>query len=223
MDVDLYSAIEAHEIHGSLSKAISIEMGDWFTFTIGAPTVDQDNPVQSQRYPIVCMLDSRDFERFPIDINTSDVVIETAEIISFDPILEFAGIKPIQVPCYPISQQIAEKLHALTRTYQSGESTRAKDLIDILLLADHINLDGKKLQNAIQNTFDARATHPLPEGEIKLSPDLRVIFARISRDLGLQYRDFDEALQALNLFITPVLESDQPGIWKSDLRDWKAK
>lgn len=46
------------------------------------------------------------------------------------------GLDLTRVPCYPVTQQIAEKLHAYTRPHKMGESSRVMDFIDIILMAE---------------------------------------------------------------------------------------
>ena len=95
-------------------------------------------------------------------------MLDRFDRLELESILGFAGIDPTTVACYPIVNQIAEKLHALTRTYGSGESSRAKDMVDILLLAKLNILSGEGLARAIHGTFHARDTHPRPSQMPKL-------------------------------------------------------
>ena len=70
------------------------------------------------------------------------------------------GSRP--VPPIPMAM-IAEKLHALTRTYEGGRtSTRTKDLVDIALIATLAKLDAETLKREIDAVFALRDTHPAP-------------------------------------------------------------
>lgn len=65
---------------------------------------------------------------------------------------------------------VAEKLHAYTRTYeQARPSTRAKDLVDLALIADLSPLEATPLRDAIEDTFARRDTHAVP-GELPPPP-----------------------------------------------------
>ena len=77
------------------------------------------------------------------------------------PLLAFAGFQPTVIPCCSIVQQIAEKFHAYTRPRSTGESTRVKDLVDILILASTDRIDAKELLSALKVTFDSSGTHRL--------------------------------------------------------------
>ena len=46
------------------------------------------------------------------------------------PLLAFAGIPPAEIPSYPLTQQVAEKLHAYTRPRATGEGSRVKDMLN---------------------------------------------------------------------------------------------
>ena len=63
----------------------------------------------------------------------------------------------------PLESQVAEKLHAYTRTYKGGGTTRARDLVDLLLIHQHARVDAVLLEKAVRRVFDRRATHALPE------------------------------------------------------------
>ncbi|HEY3131552.1 MAG TPA: hypothetical protein VGL91_19005, partial [Acidobacteriota bacterium] len=54
------------------------------------------------RFPILNLLDGRTFEQFQLDVGVGDPVLDEPEIITGPPILEFAGIDPPKVPCYPL-------------------------------------------------------------------------------------------------------------------------
>lgn len=73
--------------------------------------------------------------------------------------LSFAGIEPLELPAIPLAQHLAEKIHAYTRSYgtTARPSTRPKDLIDILLIADSQTLEAAAVREALRHTFETRA------------------------------------------------------------------
>jgi hypothetical protein len=108
------------------------------------------------------LLDGRTFEEFHIDVGIGDPVIDPIDLLEGPSLLDFAGIQSTILPCYPVTQQISEKFHAYTRPHVSGESSRVKDFVDILLLAKLGKIDANRLYLAIQATFDFQKTHVLP-------------------------------------------------------------
>ena len=59
---------------------------------------------------------------------------------------EPAGEMPLDI----VRDEVAEKVHAYTRPRATGEGSRVKDLVDILLIAELRQMDGPLLQQALQ-------------------------------------------------------------------------
>ncbi len=107
-------------------------------------------------------------------------------------VLGFAGITPRSIWVTDLRQQYAEKLHAMTRGYRGGESTRVKDLVDLVLLVqDGVPADGR-LRSTIAHVFTVRGSHAVP-AEVPLPPaSWRLPFERMAAEIGLpvtSYRD----------------------------------
>jgi len=220
-DIDLLNTAASPSIYDSMTESASKDLGDWFAFEVERPEGNVENKPGGKRYLVRCLLDGRLFENFHVDIGVGDIVLEAFEWLSFSSILGFAGIEPTSVPCYPIVQQIAEKLHALTRPHVSGGSSRSKDLADILLLAKLGSMNGSALKQAIVATFESRASHPLPSELPPLSRSLSREYVHLADTLNLAHGTFDIAEQALREFLNPVLSEDLPGIWDAALWGWR--
>jgi hypothetical protein len=213
-DVDLLNQeLSPDSCRDSLIEAVSQDMRDWFTFEVGQKEEFPQDKFGGHRYHIRCLLDGRIFEAFHVDVGMGDLLLEDFDHLDFDPLLHFAEIAPIKVPCYPITQQIAEKLHALTRQFASGGSSRVKDFVDILLLAGLGEIDGAVLSRAIQATFELRNTHPLPPEMPVISKNLHREYTRLAKELGLKFANFQDAEKALENFINPILAHDNLGKW----------
>jgi len=219
-DIDLLNRELSASIYDSLVEAASLDIGDWFTYEVRQMEEAPQDLYSGHRYHVRCLLDGRVFETFHVDVGVGDLLVEDFDCLHFDPILDFAGIASTEVPCYPITQQIAEKLHALTRKYASGVSSRVKDFVDILLLAGLSNIEGVTLSMAIQSTFEIRNTHPLPQEMPELSKTLRGEYNHLAGELVLEYDDFHDAKNALADFINPVLVNNNPGVWDAENWSW---
>ncbi len=96
-----------------------------------------------------------------------DVVARTDELSSTERlelpgVLSFADLETRTIDVVTREQHFAEKLHALTRTYADGHSSRVKDLPDLLLLiSDGLAASGALLET-VRHVFAVRATHPIP-------------------------------------------------------------
>lgn len=112
-----------------LRKVAALDLGDYFEFEIGEATVVATGaPEGGLRFPVRCLLDGRLFEGFQLDLGQGDPLTDKAETLTGPALLELAGIPPARVPCYPLTTQIAEKVHAYTRPYAAGESSRVRVL-----------------------------------------------------------------------------------------------
>jgi hypothetical protein len=111
-DIDLLFMEEPETIQQSLFEASVLDVGDWFSFEVERPASSQDKVAGGIRHAIHSLLDGRTFERFHLDVGVGDPLVEPAELLKTPNLLSFAEIEPVVVPCYPISQQLAEKIHA---------------------------------------------------------------------------------------------------------------
>lgn len=218
-DMDLLAFYKVKEIHGLLIKSGKTDLGDFFSFQVNKPISDSNETIGGVRFPVLSLLDSRLFELFHIDVGVSDQLLEPPEFLYMPSWLDFANIKSTFVPCYSIAQQIAEKFHALTRPYAGGETSRVKDLIDILLLAGIAPITSMKLRKTIFSTFENRNTHPLPDS----IPKMNVLYARSYSNLAdqvkLKFTKIDKGNLALEEFLLPIITSKSrrtwnPGKWK---------
>ena len=182
-DIDLLVMDETQKIYPHLRNAGAIDLGDWFTFEVMDTTQSDPDGIGGLRYRLQSLLNGRTFERFHIDIGVGDPLLAPVEYLEIPPLLTFAGIEPTIVPCYPITQQISEKYHAFTRPHVSGASSRVKDLVDILLLAEMGELDSTNLREAIEATFDDCKTHELPSEVPLPSKDWSRPFKKMAQEV----------------------------------------
>ena len=114
------------------------------------------------RFRAECKLAGKVYgQPFGVDVAYGDPMFGEPEVVLADDVLSFAGIAPPAVRVYPIETHIAEKLHAYTMPRQRP-NTRVKDLPDMALLATAQPIDGKRLEEACEQTFVFRKTHALP-------------------------------------------------------------
>jgi len=214
-DLDLLQQKPGEETWQLLRDAADIDLGDWFEFQVArpAPVPDEDQP-GGQRLTVQSRLDGRRFEDFHVDIGTGDPVVEPAEILETPGLLEFAGVEPVRIRAYPLSQQIAEKLHAYTRPYgRAQQGSRVRDFADILLIASVAGLHGANLREAIRQTFEARATHSLPEELPALPGRWFGSFRRLNSELELGWEDLGQATEAARSFLDPIIAGVAAGSW----------
>ena len=159
-----------------------IDAGDFLDFSIECAGTPEDRLGGSHRFRVAASLGGRPFEAFPLDVGLRRGPDPGAETLIVPNLLAFAGVEPVSVPTIPLELQAAEKLHAYTRTYGgSRSSTRAKDLVDLALIAGFFSQDAATLRGEIEATFAYRGTHPVPSA-LPLPPEnWRTPFRRLAK------------------------------------------
>ncbi len=222
-DIDISAANRwtPEETVAHLRAAASLDLGDWFELEVGEPAEAATGaPGHGLRFPVRCLLDGRRFEDFHLDVGYGDPVLEAPDVLTAPDLLGFAEIPPAKVRCYPLTTQVAEKLHTYTRTYARGETSRARDLTDILLAASLDLFNSAKLRQAIDATFQARASHAVPP-ELPAPPErISVSYRQLARELDLPWPTIEEARQAAAQFLNPILKGDARAKWNPAAWRW---
>ncbi len=159
-DVDTNWTGEVDELEGFLDAAQAVDLSDWFAFEIGPPHPLEGEAEVALRFAVTAFVAGRVFAAFRLDVNV--VPGDRRRVVAVAvhvPLLEFVGLADLAVPMISVAHQLAEKLHAVSRSYGSGDSSRAKDAFDSLPLAQTIGLPpAGDMRAAVVETFAIRAT-----------------------------------------------------------------
>jgi hypothetical protein len=222
LDVDVLLLAPTRQLHPMLVQAAQTDLNDWFEFTVraAAARLPGIGDGTAQRFALTSLLDGRTFEAFHLDVGIGDPVVEAADDLITPPLLNFAGIAPATIPCFPAAQHLAEKLHAYVRPRAGAANTRVKDLIDILLIAEQVQVEAVALRAAIMATFAAQDDTRLP----KILPDPPAswiaTYRRMAGEVGLATDDLASAITAARRFLDRVLQGQARGAWRPDAQAW---
>ncbi|MGA7871378.1 MAG: nucleotidyl transferase AbiEii/AbiGii toxin family protein [Candidatus Binatus sp.] len=220
-DMDLIRNDSEEAATADLIAAQAVELGDFVTFDIekvGAPGEELEGA--AMRYRVRAELGGRRFEDVIVDIAFSDPLKWAPEKIAGTDLLEFAGIEPIEVPVLPLEQHIAEKVHAYTRIYSSGRtSSRAKDLVDIVLVKQFMVLDAARLRTALVGVFEGRRQHGLPDRFPPPPPEWAVPYRKLANEVGLD-PDLRQGHAQAAALLDPVLAGRAAGHWDPERGSW---
>jgi hypothetical protein len=222
-DLDLARQEDEQAATADLRAAQSLDLGDYFTFKIDRTgALDEMLEGAAIRYRVRADLAGRRFENVIVDVGFADWPDLPHDRIKGPDFFGFAGIQPVEVLALPLEQHIAEKLHAYTRVYaDERQSSRVKDLVDLVLISSTAELEAGRLRHAINRTFTARNTESVPvffaqPPESWVSP-----YRRLASEIGL---DPELALghRSSAAFLDPILSGNTPsdarwdpeaGIW----------
>lgn len=150
----------------SLVDALGVDVdGDQFLFLVGPgrPLAEDANGRPAWRFSIDAQLAGKSFVTFRLDLverpeELVDLTTLTLPVGTAAP----HGATPRYIVTTALRQQCAEKLHALTRSYATGESTRVKDLVDVVLLVDDGLVGDERLYAVVRRVFTVRGTSSVP-------------------------------------------------------------
>jgi len=182
-DIDISSKGTLDSISDALGAAADVRMDDYFAVRIG----ESSRPVEeiaTFRFAMDILYENgRMFEQIKIDVGFADRWLGDPQEVTGPALLDFIGIDPVSVRAIPITQHLAEKVHAYTKQYGARGSTRVKDLVDMVLLVDAAPIDGDAQAEILRKVFEARGTHPIPRELPPPPAGWRAPYARVARGL----------------------------------------
>ncbi|GAA1190325.1 nucleotidyl transferase AbiEii/AbiGii toxin family protein [Prauserella alba] len=221
-DIDLGCWLDGEALLDVLIDAAGEDRGDFFTFAVERAGDPPDRFGGAHRFRVTASLAGRLFERFVVDVGRPDDVrhLET-EIRATSHVLGFADVAPVAVPVIPIVVQVVEKLHAYTRVYEGGRgSSRAKDVVDLALIAQTFTLDAQELLRAMETIFSARGTHEPPRALSPPPEQWRAPYRQLAQTVGLD-DDLDAGHRTVTAMLDPILNRDiSTGTWSPGTQQW---
>lgn len=209
IDIDATWRDRASHLTSMLERAAAINLDDHFAFIIGEGIpIRAEGPEGGLRFPVESRVGGRVFEALRLDVNVLPGDQRPVDQVELRNLFDFAGLPAVVVPAIPAAQQLAEKLHAYTRDYGLQENSRAKDLYDMLLIAEELPIPLlRDLAAVCAETFALRDT-PWPASLSAPPSAWERPWAAFVRDHGSRFATLDDAFSALLAFWEPVLRSD---------------
>jgi predicted nucleotidyltransferase component of viral defense system len=211
VDLDADHAYGVEAARADLQEAAVEDLGDHFGFAIaGSEELREAGIGLGVRYRVESSLTGRPFEPLQVDVSISVPDPWDAQPAQRPGLLTAVGLDPIDVLLVPLERQVAEKLHAFTRPYKGGGTTRGRDLVDLMLVRQIERVDSTLLEDAIRRVFDRRATHAVPDRLPPPPRELAVSYRRDAKRIGLP-TDLEDVHRLLGVWLDPVLAGVQSG------------
>lgn len=219
-DMDLVRRDNEEEATADLIAAAAVDLGDFFRFAIERrERLREEDGGGLVRYQVRAELAGRLFEDVIVDIGFSNPLGWPPELVTGSDVLTFAGIEPIQVPVLPLEAQVAEKVHAYTRRYGGHRSSRAKVLVDLVLVKRSMGLDGKRLRTALLGTFEGRGQHSMPKSLPPPPAEWAVAYRKLATSVDINPELAVGHAEAAVL-IDPILAGRDLRRWEPDRGGW---
>src|SRR5439155_24459308 len=100
-------------------------------------------------------------------------------------------------------------------------SSRPKDLVDLVLLATHEPFLADELRAALEQTFSARGTHPLPGALPPPPAEWARPYAELAEQVGIA-PELDDGYRRARSFLDPILggTATESGRWIVAAQEW---
>lgn len=192
---------DLEEIGNRLNRAAAVDLGDYVDYEFSDPKSELANaPDGGGRFVCEARIDRKRFVRFQVDVGLGDTRFGEPERLVGEDLLDFMGIGPAVALAIPKEQQFAEKLHAYAFPWTGRVNTRAKDLVDLVLLIERGSLDPAATRAALCQTFETRGTSPVPT-ILPMPPAFWAEDHRLmSAQAGLVARDLTAAFDVLSRY-----------------------
>ena len=186
----------------------------WLTETINATFIQNQKTYGGVRITFRGKLDTAVIP-MQVDVGFADVIFPKPVKLGYPTLLDM----PMpQLLGYTPESVIAEKIHT---ALDLGElNSRMKDYFDVWFLSQQFDFDGKKLYEAITNTFLVRNLNP---EDIETETVFSENFSRDQNKIA-QWKGFlsqnrlefapellDEVISVIGIFILPIIKSIQSG------------
>ena len=204
-----------------LASGFAVDLADDFSYEVAVPGAPlQGPPGGGLRFVVVARLAGSEIVRFKVDVSAADIVVGELDSYLSDPVLERLGFLRSRFPVYPISQHVAEKLHALTLP-RDVENTRVRDLVDLVWFIRHFTFRSEALAAACEATFQRRGTHSWPP--VIGTPPASWTRPYASWRDGLNLADPTPAAAASSVrsFLQPVIAGRSAMTWDPLAGEWK--
>lgn len=219
-DIDLYRHGHIEQAQIELAAAAGLDLGDFFSFDI-EQTGALAGVTPGRKYKVIAYIGDIKFADFQIDaVVDSNMTGVPDRAPGLQPI-NIDGLTTTDYRIYPVVDHLADKLVAMTSMFAGNRpSTRYRDLVDIVLIAQTQTVEADALRKAVESERLHR-NHALPE-RLEL-PDQTWIsgYAAIARTVaGLDIQNANDALQIAVALYRPVFDGSLNGAWKPSGLEW---
>lgn len=224
LDVDIDWQADGEELSEALIAVAALTTDDHFTFGIERTGTPPERLGGAHRFRVTANLAGRLFETFLLDVGLRSSPLGEHDTLTTPDLLSFAEIEPVEVPAVPLERHIAEKLHAYTRRYANDlPSSRAKDLIDIVLMSELASFEFERLREVVIRLFAERATHEVPASVPDPPGEWAQPYRALAEEVGLD-PNLSAGHRLAAGFLDPVL-AGEPDLerWGAEAIEWQRR
>lgn len=226
LDADLFE--QGYDLDQSLEdlkRLASKDLHDFFTFTFESvtPIAQGDNQPYLDGYRVVfrMSLGTKELGNIHVDLVTHQGALRNVEVISPRNLPALSKeLESHQYRLYPVVNQIADKACAVVERINGRESTRIKDLVDLVILAKTQDCNAVDLTEALQS--ECRRRHLLFPLVFRLPANWKTPqFRKTAAGTPARSYDLTDAEELVTrLLNAPIPDDTCPARWNHIMLKW---
>lgn len=155
-------------------------------------------------------LQEKTFSNVQLEVSIYEGVYRNPEMVPAFSLKPFGIDGPEELPCLPLTKQIAQKLHAVTEQPEDGRTNdRFRDLLDIVMLSA-LAPATPELRELCEETFRIRRKQSWPP-EIVAHPHWIEPLEQRAREMSLPYATANEVVQHVIDYVGRIASSSATG------------
>ena len=119
--------------------------------------------------------------------------LDCTDLMTLPNSMEFAGIESTQVEVVNLQRHVAEKFHGMLKVFDDRINTRARDLVDVVLLAERGLIHPAVAADVVRAVWVERGDR-LPAVLPQLPATWHARYEHLASDLDLDARTLPEAI-----------------------------
>lgn len=197
-DVDATFYGKGDQLEHVLATAFSIPISG-FKFDPGQPV--PIGTTGAMRFTTHLIYGRRPWATIDVELAVAKPPADLEYIPAID-IAHFGLTGPDRVAALSLRYQLAQKLHAVSQTFPTGENRRVRDIVDILLMRALVT-DLGSVNQACHEVFDSRNTIAWPPA-ITIYPSWSAVHLQNCDAIGFNIRDIAEAVAEVDRFVIEI-------------------
>ncbi len=152
-------------------------------------------------------LQERAFSNVRLEISTYEGIHREPEMVPAFSLKPFGLEGPEELPCLPLTKQVAQKFHAATERPEDGRANdRFRDLLDIVILSG-LTPPSRELREVCEETFQIRGQQTWPP-EVVAHPHWVQPMEQRAREMGLPQESAEEIVQHVLKYLRAIAAAE---------------
>ncbi len=184
-------------LHNRVSDALAIGLDrDGFVLTAGRPTaLSADGGAhRTWRIRVAASLAGKPFGGVKLDVSPRAHELDRTDRLPLPNLLDFAGVPAPVVEVVDVHRHAAEKFHAMLGDYGDRDNSRVRDLVDLVLMIEHNQLDPALVAAATTRVWSERDATDPPDALPSLPATWPGRYERMAADHALTATSFRAAV-----------------------------